>query len=599
MQMNIEELKHQYNESKNEDGVLSFDTILNMDVFTDEYIETEERKEAIEELIEETLSHEINESKQLKQLLNIRGFLERKGLEHFKGNKGTDLKRPHISELKASKILMEYVPFILIDEKENPVSMYLFDEGIYTNELSYIHEVISWLEEVFVEAQSKNVIFHIKKKTKVIDIYDGERYSCIGNGILDWKEKKLHPYTPEIVFTSKSSVNYKEFTYEPTFNGWSFSESMKQWAGYDEEVEHLLWQVLRASLQSKNREQFVILIDNGGGRTGKGTFQQFVISLVGKKNLLTLGMADFDKEFYLEGIEKAKIVVGDDNDAGSFLKEPRNLKSLITNDVLNVNPKNRPTYTYQGNPLVIQSANDFVRTSDITDAFKRRMLFAPFTTSFKGEKGDPKIKSEYTYDPNLLSWILYQTVQMDDFTTFIQPEVSQQWLHEFELQNDPVADFYHTVFVELESGRLRKRFVYELFRKWCEEVGRTTNLSERQFTRRFSVFINKSEDWEVSNSTLAIGDYFLENDAILFDKEMVQFNEIDINKYRDDRKPCYVNPANEKRIDVNEIDTTIDKLRKTIRKLESSHSDYKSMDIDETKDKIIDLKERRKKLVAS
>jgi len=586
----------QMNDNKN---VLSLDSISNMEVFTDDYVETDERNEAIEALIEETLSHDITESNQLKQLLTIRGFLERKKIEHFKNVKDPELKKPRISEFKTSVILREYVPFVVISEKRNPVSMYLYDEGIYTSEPSYIHEVISWLENIFTEPQSNQVIFHIKKYIDVVEKYNGGRFSCIGNGIMDWKEKKLLPYKPSLVFTAKADVNYKEFDNEPEIDGWKFSDAVAEWAGHDKEVEFLLWQVLRASLQIKNREQFVLLIDDGIGRTGKGTFQQFIQSLVGIKNIATLTMAEFGKAHQLEGIEEAQVIIGDDNDEKSFLAEPKFLKSIATGDPVTINPKGTKKYTFQGTPLIIQSSNGYLKTSDITSAFKRRMLFVPFMTKFDRKKGNTKVKSEYAYDPEILSWILYQSVQMEDFTLFTQPGVTKELLHEFELQNDPVADFFYSIFDELDSGRVKKRFVYELFIKWCEEVGRTTNLSERQFSRRFTKFIDESENWKVSSSTLAISYYFVETDSFINDRRMLHFNDIDINKYRGDRKPCYVNPANEKQIDVQEIDKVLANLKTELNRLETTHSNYKSMDIDETRNKIIDLEERRKELMAS
>ncbi|PRY81009.1 DNA primase family protein [Alkalibacterium olivapovliticus] len=533
--------------------------------------------------------------KELESILRNRGFKEREKKEYTTG-KGDNIKvkKPRLTPLEVASVLKEYISFVVIDDISNPVNLFLLDQGIYTDEEAYFFKFISCVENTLSESQARTVIFHLKNEAPIKKRYTGDNYACVGNGLFNFNTKELEPYRPDVVFTSKIATDYKEFDSEPSRDGWTFSAMLKEWANGDDELESVLWQIIRASVQLKNREQFVLFRDSGTGRTGKGTAQEFISSLVGKSNVLPLTMKELTKDHQTEGIEKAQVIIGDDNDAKAFLDEPRVIKSLATGDPININPKKMKRYSFQGTPLIIQSINGHLKTSDMSNAFKRRMLIVPFIRSYKGSKGNPKIKNEYAHDEEILQYILYEALQLEDFTLFIQPEISKKILHEFTLENDVVADFYENVFKQFQSARLRVDFVYNYFVRWAGSVGKPSKVSQRMFVSRLNEFIADSDEWEHTGQTaLQVLDYFLEEDNLVDDRPFLDELTYIQESYRRKRKSCYVNKKREHEIELKAIDVEIRKLEETSEAIENGRGNMKMLDLDSHNKQLKEMKQYR------
>lgn len=533
--------------------------------------------------------------KELESILRNRGFKEREKKEYTTG-KGDNIKvkKPRLTPLEVASVLKEYISFVVIDDISNPVNLFLLDQGIYTDEEAYFFKFISCVENTLSESQARTVIFHLKNEAPIKKRYTGDNYACVGNGLFNFNTKELEPYRPDVVFTSKIATDYKEFDSEPSRDGWTFSAMLKEWANGDDELESVLWQIIRASVQLKNREQFVLFRDSGTGRTGKGTAQEFISSLVGKSNVLPLTMKELTKDHQTEGIEKAQVIIGDDNDAKAFLDEPRVIKSLATGDPININPKKMKRYSFQGTPLIIQSINGHLKTSDMSNAFKRRMLIVPFIRSYKGSKGNPKIKNEYAHDEEILQYILYEALQLEDFTLFIQPEISKKILHEFTLENDVVADFYENVFKQFQSARLRVDFVYNYFVRWAGSVGKPSKVSQRMFVSRLNEFVADSDEWEHTGQTaLQVLDYFLEEDNLVDDRPFLDELTYIQESYRRKRKSCYVNKKREHEIELKAIDVEIRKLEETSEAIENGRGNMKMLDLDSHNKQLKEMKQYR------
>lgn len=557
--------------------------------------------ESYNQTTQRSKQREPTSQKELEDLLRSKGVEKREKKEYLTGKgENTKIKKPRLTPLEVASILKKYISFVVIDDIANPVSMFLLEQGIYSDEEAYFFKVISCVESTLSEAQSKTVIFHLKNESSIKKRYKGNEYACVGNGLFNFNTKTLEPYDPNVIFTSKIATDYKKFENEPIRDGWAFSAMLNEWANGDAELETLLWQVVRASIQLKNREQFILFRDSGSGRTGKGTAQEFISSLVGKKNILPLTMKELTKDHQTEGIEKSQVIIGDDNDARAFLDEPRVIKSLATGDPININPKGAKRYTFQGTPLIIQSINGHLKTSDMSNAFKRRMLIVPFIRSYKGSKGNPKIKNEYAHDEEILQYILYEALQLEDFTLFIQPEASKKILHEFALENDVVADFYENVFKDFQSARLRVDFVYKYFVLWASSVGKPSKVSQRMFVSRLNEFIANDEEWEhTGQRALQVFDYFLEEDNLVENRPFLDELTYIHDSYRRKRKSCYVNKKREHELELEAIDSDIKKLEEDAESTKKNGGNMKMLDLEAHNKKLEEMKQYRKEYMQS
>ena len=66
-------------------------------------------------------------------------------------------------------------------------------------------------------------------------------------GCSSLRSKKLRPFSPEVVLTSKASVAFREdATTCPVIDGWSVDEWIRELANNDSDVDRLFWQIIAA-----------------------------------------------------------------------------------------------------------------------------------------------------------------------------------------------------------------------------------------------------------------------------------------------------------------------------------------------------------------
>lgn len=130
----------------------------------------------------------------------------------------------------------------------------------------------------------------------------------------------------------------------------------------------------------------------GDGNNGKGTFQELLTNLIGKKNIATLKVNEFDHRFKMSLLEGKTAVIGDDVPVGVYIDDGSNFKSVVTGDYVSVEFKNQQSYTAQYRCSVIQSSNGMPRFKDKTNAVFKRLVIVPFNADFKGDKEKEKSK---------------------------------------------------------------------------------------------------------------------------------------------------------------------------------------------------------------
>ncbi|MDW3993687.1 phage/plasmid primase, P4 family, partial [Staphylococcus saprophyticus] len=217
-----------------------------------------------------------------------------------------------ISPNRCAVLLNEHLTFILFDIEEGTrLAFYRQDEGIYTQNYTYIKRVISWLEPSHNQRKAEDVIFHLTNMVKIVPRTNEPHLIPVNNGVFNRETKKLESFTPDYVFTTKITTNYIEGAVQPTISGWSFDNWLDEVACGDREVFTLLWQVINDSLNGNyTRKKAIFLV--GDGNNGKGTFQTLLSNLIGFDNVASLKVNEFDHEFKPSVLEGKTLVIGDD-----------------------------------------------------------------------------------------------------------------------------------------------------------------------------------------------------------------------------------------------------------------------------------------------
>lgn len=435
-------------------------------------------------------------TKNVKELLN---GLREEELQHMREvwekekEKGEAFGRPPqtIKPIRCAYILNEHLNFILFDmEEDTKLAFYMENEGIYTQNYTYIRRVISWLEPKHNKRKADDVIYHLVHNfAPVTPRTNDPDLIPVNNGVYNRQTKTLESFTPKYVFTTKISTNYVENAPVPVINGWNFDEWLYEIACADREVYTLLWQVINDSLNGNyTRKKAIFLV--GDGNNGKGTFQVMLSNLIGFDNVASLKVNEFDHDFKLGVLEGKTLVIGDDVPVGVNVEDSSNFNSVVTGDSVLVNIKNKQPFRTVYRCTVIQSTNGMPRFKNKTGGTNRRLLIVPFNADFNGNKENTDIKEKYLKDKKVLEYILYKAINMD-FKKFIIPQVSAKMLEEYKQDNDPVYDFKVVEFDTWNVDKIPKSVVYFRYKIFCENSGYHA-LSERKFYKSFNQYLSKS-----------------------------------------------------------------------------------------------------------
>lgn len=431
--------------------------------------------------------------------------------DHAQFNKKTGAMKiiPVPARTIANK-LKEVLTMVVIGEnarelEKAPLSFYDPDEGIYISSSRIIKDLTLAIESTLSKRWRNEILDWLQIESPAVKLTDDPDLIPVGNGIVDLKEKRLIPFNSKYVFTTKIATNYNPDAIEPSFNGWKFSKWMEQLSNGDPQKHLLLWQMIASVTRGKNGLMFM-LVDNGQGRTGKGTLQELLGGLVGKDNFRSLKIDQFEKDFLLAQGYGARLLIGDDNPPERYINDSSNLKSIITNDIVLVNPKGLPPFTARFNSVVIQSMNGLPKFKDKTGGLYRRFRMLYFPYQFPADKASKRIKDEYIKNTRLLEWILKKALTIDT-SEIVNPQESIELVEETKNANDPVAYFITEYLPELKSQRLPVRFLFAYFLATMEAENNPQKISQRKFTREVRPKM-EALGWEYKQRGVAPSVYF-------------------------------------------------------------------------------------------
>ena len=292
---------------------------------------------------------------------------------------------------------------------------------------------------------------------------------AVGNGIFDYKTKTLLPFTPEIVFTAKSAVNYNENAVNPVIHNdadgtdWDIESWMAD-LNDDPEIVTLLWEILSAIIRPNVAWDKTAWFLSEVGNNGKGTLLTLMRNLCGERAWTSIPVADFGKDFHLEPLIRTNAVLVDENDVGEYVDRAANLKAVITNDVILISRKNKTPIAYQFRGFMVQCVNDTPRFRDKSGSLYRRQLIIPFDKSFTGAERK-YIKQDYMHRTEVLEYVLYRVLS-GNFYELSEPATVRAALHQYKIENDPVRAFAEEFLDRVVWDLLPWRFLYALYRAW-------------------------------------------------------------------------------------------------------------------------------------
>lgn len=253
---------------------------------------------------------------------------------------------------------------------------------------------------------------HLQATLCFKDWYEGSKYLLFTNGVLDVDTRELLPFKRELYLTQQIPYDYEPgATCEPIvkwlkhtqFDSWQRTQVLRAW--------------LRATLLSTYEiQKFIEIV--GPGKSGKSTYANLAVALVGKKNVYSTDFENLEKNrFEAASYMGKKLLLFQDADrwGGSVSR----LKAITGNDWIRAERKyqneNHEPFQFKG--LVIVTANEAIQSTDYTSGLARRRLTIPFDRPFTGGQSEQRELIKFNTRgepqgefapllPGLVNWLL-------------------------------------------------------------------------------------------------------------------------------------------------------------------------------------------------
>lgn len=367
------------------------------------------------------------------------------------------------------------------------------------NELELEQMIHFELSKNLSKASRKEIIEFIKIKTQTsIENFNKTWYK------IATKSGVLNLVTGEIEQANKTEINTIYIPYEynpdPPYSP-RIDQFMKDITNADPVKMLFLYQIAGYCLLKKNLfEKFVICKGEGG--TGKSTYMNLLHKMVGgDTNCSHIGLADFDKDYYLASTVGKLVNIDDDVVDGKTLENTGRFKSIISGNIISVRQIYKEVMDFVPYITCIFSCNRLPRIMDKTSGLYRRMILIELNN--KVANPDPRFMDKVT-DADM-QYFLFKAVE--GIKLAIEEgrfRITQSELHLLELfkrRQSPLHEWLYSM--EISLGDLHNHATMTLYKQyvaWCEENGYSKTLTAFSFKEDVCVL------YDVELDKIAIND---------------------------------------------------------------------------------------------
>lgn len=421
-----------------------------------------------------------------------------------------NLRLPVPSSLRPIQIALLILAFVHIyniecgAEGQPPIlSVYASDgedAGTYQTGEKVIRNLVRRFNSTLSPSEIKTTIQILEERADVRPRCMDIRIA-VNNGIFNYLTKKLQPFPPELIFLTKSRVNYIENPPNPVIimpDGvpWDV-ESWMAGLSDDPEVIRLLWEVVGAVIRPGVDWGKCIIPYDPAGCNGKSTFNALLRALCGKGMCASIPISEFGERFQLEPLINAIAVIHDENPSHGYLDDASAFKACISHDSVNIDRKNRLPISFRFMGLMVQECNSLPKVRDTTGSLYRRLLFVPFTKCFLG-KERPYIKDDYLKRPEVLEYVLHKVLHMN-YDKLSEPAASRKLLDSYKKYNSSIQEFWSEFRDQFVWTMLPWGFLYDLYVAWSKKTNPSGKPQSRtSFKADMREIIRADPDWMVS-----------------------------------------------------------------------------------------------------
>lgn len=474
--------------------------------------------------------------KDQKELFNLFENIGYKWREENKKESGEPLK---MQPYTIAKLIYENTHVVLLlagfDKKNSPLAIYNPSKGIYEIDDSTINVLMNCLQLGISKNKQSEVHNQLRillqRKSVYRQIETDPNFVIFGNGIYNRKYNVLEPFTPRKVFTSKVVTDYNPNAKLPKFDDWDFEKWINEEISENNpEKLILLWQIMASVIQPNRNNKSAFLLYDKKSNTGKSTFSQLLINLVGAENTSTLDLKEIEDKFYPSTAEGKALIVGDDNDRRMYLDKSNNLKRITSGEPMAIQRKGKDGYNTVFNTTVIQSMNGIPKFGTIDQGLLNRLVFVCFKHQYSQEKGNLNInvKRKYIKDKRLLEYIVKEAIKIN-VDEIIKTKESNYIIDNLADTSDTAVAFVNEMIDEFSSKRIPIDFLFTVFNYWCKNIENVKpKLRRNQFKTRIEEAMEE-KGWEYNKYSKLSKDFDIDKDIQILDDILNNSADFGIN----------------------------------------------------------------------
>ena len=242
----------------------------------------------------------------------------------------------------------------------------------------------------------------------------------------------------------------------------------RRWLGY-----HLL------SSKLKNAEKMLYLW--GAGANGKSQLLWLIRGLVGDEACAELRLPDLRTSANIEMLVSKLAMVGSEAKTKTDIET---LKSLISREPLNCNPKYRDPFTVTPECLVTQASNQPPEFGEQSDAMVRRTLSLHLKNSFTNEatrKEDLAKAIIETEKKLLVGLALWGAEELATAGRFFVPEAVTEASKKTVSGGNQIAEFMNII--EFGPYEISHGELFDVYVRWCRVEGHRPAMTSANLTK--------------------------------------------------------------------------------------------------------------------
>lgn len=305
--------------------------------------------------------------------------------------------------------------------------------------------------------------------------------------ILPCKTLNVHIPTGRILEPTPAlfTINALDFDYDPDPEPPErWIKFMEQLFGDDIESMEMLQEWMGYCLTADTSQHKMLLLV-GPPRSGKGTIGRVLTRLVGAMNVVGPTTSSLAGNFGLQPlIDKSLAIVSDARFTGeSVATVVERLLCISGEDTLSIDRKFLGSISMKLPTRFMFLTNELPRLNDASTALARRFLVLRLTNSFYGQEDTTLTDQLVAELPGILLWAIEGWKRLRERGRFVQPESSEDAIRDLEDLASPVSAFVRDCCVVGRGHRVNVDDLYQAWKRWCEQDGRTLITNKHTFGR--------------------------------------------------------------------------------------------------------------------